>query len=52
MAQTLFVVLIVVGFATWFVAVLPGAGPYWERIARGCFFVASLIWALGEWGGR
>lgn len=46
MLSTLFVVLIVVGAACWFLATFPG-WPYWERVARGCWFVAALVWALG-----
>ncbi len=45
-----FVLFIVVGFLAWFAATWPV--PNAERVARGCFFIASLIWAYGQMGTR
>jgi hypothetical protein len=49
MLQTLFVILVVVGFILWFLATLPNVSPYTERGARFCFMLAALIWAVGAW---
>lgn len=39
-------VLVVVGFIFWLVATLPNPpAPYAERIARGFFLAASVVWA-------
>ncbi len=46
----LFLVLIVIGFLFWFVASLPPQSPWSERIARGCFLLAAMIWAFDQNG--
>jgi hypothetical protein len=49
MMNLLFVLAVVVGFVMWFLSTWPV--PYGERIARGCFVVAAVIWALGALHG-
>jgi hypothetical protein len=48
MLDTLFIILVVVGFILWFLATFP-TPPYTERAARACFALAAIIWAVGAW---
>lgn len=43
MANMLFIIFVVAGFLSWFAATWPVT--YAERVARGCFLAASLVWA-------
>jgi hypothetical protein len=45
MLNVLFVILVVVGFACWFLATFPVTHA--ERIARGCFLAAAVVWGYG-----
>ena len=47
----LLVIFVIAGFLAWFAATWPGY-PLAERAARGCFLLASLIWAFETIGGR
>jgi lipopolysaccharide export LptBFGC system permease protein LptF len=49
MLHVLFILAVVVGFIMWFLATWPV--PYGERIARACFAVAAVIWAIDAFGG-
>ena len=49
MLAMLFVVLVVLGFVFKFAAAC-GAHPLAERVAWGCWMVASFIWAVGRVG--
>lgn len=42
-----FIILVVVGFALWWTATWPNPWKNAEFAARGCFFLASLLWAFG-----
>lgn len=42
----LFAILILLGFIFWFLATWPV--NYAERIARGCFLAAAVIWFVGR----
>lgn len=45
--MTLFDILLVISFGLWLAASIPGSRvPEWS--ARGFFFVAVLVWALGR----
>lgn len=46
----LFALFVVVGFLAWFAATWPV--KYAERAARGCFFIAALIWAFQQFGSH
>lgn len=49
MLTTLFVIFVVVGFLAWFLATFPV--PHAERVARGFFLAASILWAFSAIGG-
>jgi hypothetical protein len=40
-----FVICVVIGFLAWFLATFPV--PHAERVARGFFLAAAVIWAFG-----
>lgn len=44
----LFAILVVAGFLAWFLATFPVAWA--ERVARGLFLLAAVMWALGALG--
>lgn len=44
MMSLLFVIFVLVGFVAWFLATFPV--NYAERVARGCFLVAAILWAI------
>lgn len=44
MLQTLFVIFVVIGFLAWFLATFPV--PMAERVARGFFLAAAILWAF------
>lgn len=46
MLGLLFIVLVLLGFVFWFVAILPAGQPWAERTARGLWLGAAVIWAL------
>jgi hypothetical protein len=48
MLAILFLIFVVAGFIFWFLASF--SVTYAERIARGCFLIASLIWAFQRVG--
>ena len=53
MLTILFIIFVVAGFIFWFLATFPTPpAAYAERIARGCFLAASLIWAFQQVGSR
>lgn len=45
MLTLLFAILVVLGFLAWFLATFPV--NYAERVARGLFLAAALVWAVG-----
>jgi hypothetical protein len=47
----LLTLLVVLGFLFHFLATFP-VSPWSTRIAWGCWFAASLLWALGNVGAR
>lgn len=48
MLAILFLIAVVAGFLFWFLATWPVT--YADRIAKGCFLAASLLWAFGQVG--
>jgi uncharacterized membrane protein YiaA len=46
MPTIIFAILVVVGFIFWLIATWPGV-PLAERIARGFFLAAAVVWAWG-----
>jgi hypothetical protein len=46
----LFVLLVLLGFVFWFLATFPV--PWAERVARGCFLMAALLWAIPQLAGH
>ena len=48
MLALLFALAILAGFGFWWLATWPVA--YAERVARGLFFLAALIWFVGQVG--
>lgn len=50
MHDILFILFVVGGFMAWFLATWPVT--YAERIARGCFLAAALVWGFGLVGTR
>lgn len=46
----LLAILIVAGFLFWFMATFPI--PWAERVARGLFLLAAIVWAWGAVGGH
>jgi hypothetical protein len=49
MLTIIFVVVVILAFGVWFLATWPP--PYTERIARGLFLLAAIIWAFTQLGG-
>lgn len=49
--MTLFALIVLLAFLFWFLATIPGTGPWMERIARGLFLVAAVLWVFGKAGG-
>lgn len=47
MLHILFVIAVVIGFLCWFLATFPV--PHAERIGRGFFLIAAVLWA---WSGK
>jgi hypothetical protein len=45
MVDIIFAVLVVVGFIFWFFATFPNAPNWSERVARGFFLAASVVFA-------
>jgi hypothetical protein len=50
MIHVLFVILVVLGFGFHFLGTFGPTPPYSARIAWGSWFVASLIWAVTNFG--
>lgn len=48
MLNILFVICVVVGFLAWFLATFPV--PNAERVARGFFLAAAIIWGFTTFG--
>lgn len=46
----LFVLFVLVGFLFQFIATWPGALAWSTRVAWGSWFIASLLWALPQFG--
>lgn len=44
----LFVLALLFGFVFWFLATWPV--PYAERVARGCFLLAAILWSIPQLG--
>jgi hypothetical protein len=49
MLAIILAILVVVGFIFWFLATWPY--PHMERIARGFFLLASIVWAYSMLAG-
>jgi hypothetical protein len=50
MPPLIFAILVILGFTMWFLATWPVA--FAERIARGLFLAAALVWAWAAIGGH
>jgi hypothetical protein len=50
MVAILFLICVVIGFIMWFLATWPV--PFAERVARGFFLAAALLWAYQSLGSK